>query len=72
MARVIHRVSTQKPAVDGGKVKGGQKGRNGMYNVFGKSYTWRVEAQREVAKGFKNDDRSFGRALRKGVNIRKF
>lgn len=70
--KLQHEVKRQKPTVDGGRVKGGQKGRNGNYNAFGKSFSWRVEAQRAVASGFRNDNRSVGRALRKGVNIRRF
>lgn len=70
--KLQHRVGANTPTVDGGRVTGGQKGRNGNYNAFGKSFSWRVEAQRAVASGFRNDNRSVGRALRKGVNIRRF
>lgn len=44
--------------------------RDGGYRgVDGKIYAWKIEAERTVAAGFKNDQRSFGKALAKGVNI---
>lgn len=70
--KLQNRVRTNTPAVNDGRVRGGQVGRNGGYNVFGRRYSWQVEAQREIARGFRNDSRSFGRALRRGVNIRSF
>lgn len=70
--KLKHEVRDYPPTVDGGRVKGGKKGRNNRYNALGRSYAWRVEAQREIAKGFENDSRSLGRSLRKGVNIRSF
>lgn len=51
------------------KMQGGY--RNGGYRgADGKTYAWKIEAERSVAAGFKNDQRSFGRALQKGLNIK--
>lgn len=51
------------------RMQGGR--RNGGYRgVSGNMYSQKREAEREVAAGFKNDQRNFGAALRRGVNVR--